>query len=395
MVTSSSIFWEILKSNLTEGVWYNINDLYTIIQNNYDSFSESDLTPVTRYNNEPTWHRNVRNVLQIKKVKKEILYDGKANYRLPFDQESFYIIGSKYGEANNLDMLPDMLHNNVICTGFAWDYDLTKLYGESEKFIKEFLIKKGEQPKSYNTLKKFLRLRPGDIIAIKSDGSPKAGKPFLEIVAYAIVVESEGIVYWYDEETFGHCINVQFIETDLNIQFAKGGYGRTIHKIEEENLINLFFKGFKSSSIIIDKIKKNFRNRKSSNSINLNVQKRKGSEGYVTNPKHNLIQQKFKEKLENEFGEKNVYLEENFVDIKLLQDDYIILYEVKPYDLVIDCIRSGIGQLLTYCFRENEPKIKKIRIVGPNPPDEDDKNYIRYLKNMLQLDFDYIYFELK
>ena len=71
-------------------------------------------------------------------------------------------------------------------------------------------------------------------MAIKSSGAPKVGNPFLEIVAYALVVEKENIIYWYNKEKLGHCINVEFIKTGIKKQLSLGGYARTIHHIVEE-----------------------------------------------------------------------------------------------------------------------------------------------------------------
>jgi len=182
MITPIKTLWTVLKTNLPKGKWFNITDIYATIENNFKDFTTDDLKEVTPTNNEPTWHRNVRNALQIHKKKGEILYDGNANYKLPIST-SYFLIGSKYNENNNFDMFPSMEKYNVVCTGFACDYDLKNLYQKSEKEIIDFLKRKKEEPKSYNALKQFLQLKIGDVVAVKSTGSPKAGKPFLEIVA--------------------------------------------------------------------------------------------------------------------------------------------------------------------------------------------------------------------
>ncbi len=312
------------------------------------------------------------------------------------EEPAFYLIGSKYGENNDRDMFPLMEEYNVVCTGFAWDYDLTHLYLADEEDIVDELKDK-EEPKSYNALRQFLQLKPGDIVAIKSTGGPKAREPFLEIIAYALVVERDGFVYWHDAENFGHCINVQYIKTGLKKQFKLGGYGRTIHSIKDQELINTLFDSYKnaSSSDVREKIKIRRRTRKAVTSKNTAGQRRKGSGAYVTNPKHNKIQQLFKEYLESEFGHHNVRLEENNVDIKLFQSDSVTLYEVKPYDFAEDCIKSGLGQLLFYLSIDTDKRKKKIKIAGPYPPDEDEKKFIAFLKNNLTVDFEYEYFEIE
>jgi hypothetical protein len=309
---------------------------------------------------------------------------------------SYYLIGSKYEDSPNYDMFPLMEEYSVVSTGFAWKEDLAHLYRAKEKTIVDELKGNGEPSKSYNALRQLLQLKPGDIVAVKSTGSPKGSVGFLEIIAYGVVVERENKVYWHSPDIFGHCINVQFITTGLHRQFNLGGYGRTIHSITEQTLIDTLFEGYKkgNSTIIRQKIKKRRRTRKASASKNMARQKRKGSQPYVTNPKHNQIQQLFKEYLEGEFGSENVQLEENNVDIKLLQPGFITFYEVKPYDFAEDCIRGGLGQLLSYSFFDTDKRKKKIRIVGPFPPEEDERELITYLKKSLEIDFDYEFFEI-
>ncbi|WP_304063403.1 HNH endonuclease [Pedobacter glucosidilyticus] len=82
MTTSINTLWTILVSNIPLRQWINIKELYIIVQTNYKYFTADDLAPVTDYNNEPTWHRNLRSALQNKERTGEILYDENANYRI-------------------------------------------------------------------------------------------------------------------------------------------------------------------------------------------------------------------------------------------------------------------------------------------------------------------------
>jgi hypothetical protein len=140
-----------------------------------------------------------------------------------------------------------MEEHNVISTDFASKYDLSHLYMADEAVIVSELSKKGEPTRSSSTLKTFLQLSPGDIVAIKSRGYPKRRVPFLEIVAYAVVVERDGVVYWHDRENLGHCINVQFIKSNFRKEFQLGGYSRTIHKITDQKIISILFEGYKTA----------------------------------------------------------------------------------------------------------------------------------------------------
>lgn len=164
-------------------------------------------------------------------------------------KRDFYILGSKYGENNNVDVFPDMLANSVISVGFASKYDLTEYFQAKPREIVEFLEKKDEEQKSINALKHFLSLKVGDRIAIKASGSPKGTKGFLSIVGIAEVVEKEGEIYNHEPNGLGHMINVKYIHGPVYKEFEIGGYGSTIHKLTKPEQIELIFKGeFKSTS---------------------------------------------------------------------------------------------------------------------------------------------------
>ncbi|MBK9318173.1 MAG: hypothetical protein IPM91_04630 [Bacteroidetes bacterium] len=82
-VTTSNTLWSILMGNMPLGQWVPIQTLYEIVEANYgEMLIEEDLSPVTPTNNEPTWHRNLRNVFQNKTATGDLLYDGNANYRI-------------------------------------------------------------------------------------------------------------------------------------------------------------------------------------------------------------------------------------------------------------------------------------------------------------------------
>jgi 5-methylcytosine-specific restriction protein B len=167
---------------------------------------------------------------------------------------NYFLIGSKYGEKNNVDMFPQMLENNVISVGFAPKLDLSDFYLTDVAEISEYLKDQGENQNSINALRHFLSLKIGDRIAVKSSGSPKAGKGFLSIIGICEVVKDDnGDVYKYDPENLFHTINVKFLEASENKEFELGGYGSTIHHLSNESHIRLIF-GESNSSIIDDSI---------------------------------------------------------------------------------------------------------------------------------------------
>jgi 5-methylcytosine-specific restriction enzyme B len=157
-------------------------------------------------------------------------------------KRDYYLIGSKYGENADKDIFPEMLKKSVIAVGFASKIDLTELYNENHSVVKEFLQSYKEESNSVNAIKHFLTLKPGDLVAIKADGSPKGTDGYLSIIGIAEVVEKNGKVYEYDPSGLGHVINVKFINAPIFKELSLGGYGRTIHKLSNEDHIKLIFK---------------------------------------------------------------------------------------------------------------------------------------------------------
>jgi len=170
------------------------------------------------------------------KVFKDISLDA-WNQKQNKKEINYYIIGSKYGSTE--DVFPDMLRENVISTGFARDYDLKELVGKSEEEIVGYLSKNGEPPKSYNCLKKFLNIKPGDKIAVKSDGSPKGYVAFLSIVGIAEAVGGDDF-YSYDKDRLAHRIKVKWLDAPIDRKFQLG-YGQTIHKLSNDEHVKMIF----------------------------------------------------------------------------------------------------------------------------------------------------------
>jgi len=62
--------------------WVLLEKIYEIVEKHGDLDTE-DLEPQSPTSDIPKWKRNVRNVLQYRKRKGEIEWDGKARYLLP------------------------------------------------------------------------------------------------------------------------------------------------------------------------------------------------------------------------------------------------------------------------------------------------------------------------
>ncbi len=135
--------------------------------------------------------------------------------------------------------------------------------------------------------------------------------------------------------------------------------------------------------------------RKATTKRNTQTQIRTVTRSFVAEQKHNKIQETLEKLLTKQYGKENVILEENYVDIKLLQPNYISFYEVKSAPYASQCIKEALGQILLYSLNDNDKRIKKHIVVGQYAPTDNDKKYIEFLKDNLKLEFEYINVEIK
>lgn len=135
--------------------------------------------------------------------------------------------------------------------------------------------------------------------------------------------------------------------------------------------------------------------RRAANGRNIAEQIRTAPRSYVAKQKHNKIQETLVKFLSDKYGKDNVILEENYVDIKLIQPNYIVFYEVKSSSYASECIKEGLGQILLYSLKDTDKRPKKHIVVGQYPPTENDKKYIAFLKQNLKLEFDYLNVEIE
>lgn len=135
--------------------------------------------------------------------------------------------------------------------------------------------------------------------------------------------------------------------------------------------------------------------RKGTTSRNSKKQKRKGSTSYIAEQKHNKIQEVLQKQLEQKYGKSNVVLEENYVDVKVKLKNEIHFYEVKSSAFASDCIREGLGQIMSYMQKDDDNRTKLLFIVGQYPPNQDECKYLNFVKRKLKINFDYVSVELK
>lgn len=304
------------------------------------------------------------------------------------DPAQYYVIGTKYYHERSKtweDIFPRIRERNVVSVGWAQGIDLGTYYGKSQDKIVNYLKSKNEGPASYNTLKLFLNLKPGDRIALKDSGSPKGTEPYLSIRAYAIVVEREGTIYEYDPKGLGHLINVEYIE-DLFLELPLGGYGRTVQRVTKPEYITKIF-GYYSSTA------KGYDPKGTVDKRNIGKQHRSGAADYVVDRAHNRLQQEVFEYLSSIQGNE-VVMEKGNVDIIVKSGTKTTFYEIKAYNSAKQCLREALGQIIEYSWFKNSERNKlNLIIVGPRKPTQIEKEYINYIKSSFQQSITFADFE--
>lgn len=166
-----------------------------------------------------------------------------------------------------------------------------------------------------------------------------------------------------------------------------------ISSIDFQKSIERIFKykeGDYKSTIDLDISKVNKTFKKGKNDLNLENQLRIIlNRKLVIEPVHRKLQIKLKEELK-ELENVEVVFEENNIDVKVVYEEEIHLYEVKTSNSPITCIKQGLGQLLFYLSQNFYENVTKIFIAGPEEPNDNDFEFIFFLKETLQVKFEYI-----
>jgi hypothetical protein len=322
-------------------------------------------------------------------------------------KRNYYIIGSKYG--SNVDVLPEMVARGVVSVGFLWGYDFTPLVGMGlvafNKYAKKYIPKDiADRHAAIKTMRKFINLKAGDVIAIKSVGSFNR----LNIVGYAMVKEIDGLIYKPNDENLGHLINVDMMESGLNIQ-TNLNYAETIHQIIPGDRPGHFEAIFGSYSYLESDIS-DFEGRKGvidkpfpEEDDNNDIREKDDSERwYEVSAKHQLVthlhntlQNAFARYLDMEFPQDQIVTERNRIDIWRKNSTDFYIYEIKPYNSAYACIRAGLGQLMDYAFSITPSLNTTLVIVGPVKPNETSLKYMKFISNHLRFTFTYIHYDLK
>ena len=307
----------------------------------------------------------------------------------------YYIIGSKYGEHDDENMLPSMLASGVVSTDYGpLGLNLAAYYGDDNKqALRQYLEENGcrELDTATDQLHTFLNIRPGDLIAVKKRSYPKEGRGVLEIAVLAVVIECAGQVYSCDP-VLSHCLQVQFIPYEGPSELPIGAYRSAVTRVVDENNRKMIFgqcvvqNSAQLASLLNGPL------RRAVESLNTGTSVRRAIGACTINREHNRLQEKFAAHLVGKYGAEKVIMEENYVDIRLVENDRITFYEVKKDFRPSRCVREALGQLLEYVYRHQGEKEICCVVVGPVVANENDQAFVTYVQSHLNLKFSYLSF---
>ena len=299
---------------------------------------------------------------------------------------NYYLIGAKRGAGKGKwdDLFGLMLKAKVVDVGYAWNIDLTGMYGEDEETIKSFLKGKTDYPKSVHAHKLFLTMRPGDLVAVKRFAAPMGKTPRLVICGYAVVKAKKGIVYHYEKgHRLPHQINVDFLLADKDREFPIGGYGMTISRLSKPDHIKQIFAPLgKLASADREELENKSTVEARENALrsiseySYSIHKR-----VKVSPQHNKLQNRLYEQLVKIHGSKCVLMEKDRVDIQVRIGNEATLYEIKPFQSAFLCLRDALGQIMLYAWRNHVPNLKmNLVIAGPCKMTKNEEDFLSYLQ---------------
>lgn len=285
----------------------------------------------------------------------------------------FYIIGTKYGRSK--DVLPRMVLDSAISTGFVNNIDLTPIIGEDFHTAQSWVESRIPQESGVakNTLARFAGIKPGDVVALKSHSAPQGSKARLVIARFAVVAGTTKAIYARSQQ-LGHMLKVDFLDEQEPISLALG-YGQTLHPIKDKSRIKLIF-GQYADAARAEHSEEITTKDKPTHSTEVAA---RGA--YLMQRVHNALQNQMRDVLVANYGQSAVKQEESFVDLMVQLKSRTLLFEVKSSPSPIACIREAFGQLLQYSWRLGlSGNVVTYIIVGQSPPSREDTEYLDHIR---------------
>lgn len=294
----------------------------------------------------------------------------------------FFLIGTKYGRSE--DVLPRMILDGVISTGFVSGLDLSpivgKEYSEALAWIREQIPQESGVAK--NTLARFASMKPGDLVALKSHSAPHGTQPRLVIARYAVVAGAGNAIY-ARSNALGHTLKVDFLDDQEPVELPLG-YGQTLHAIEDQERVELIFGRYAHAARLAAGEAAAVQDKPTHSS---EVAARGA---YLMRRTHNELQNELRKLLEAKYGASAVKQEENFVDLLVQLGHKTVLIEVKSSPSPVTCIREALGQLLQYSWklRLHGGNVAYV-IVGPSVATAEESSFIQHVARETKLTFTY------
>lgn len=212
--------------------------------------------------------------------------------------------------------------------------------------------------------------------------------------------------WWYDKSERSKTCQVKEIPAELTAEHHFIFIGKTqdsknidYNEILStfDDLLNIYIEVESENGALIQKSKStiefifNSSNKKLPSHKTVSTEEREIS----IDVRHSLLQEKLAEKLREEFGKKNVGMENSFsgslnrVDVTVNNNGKHAFYEVKVASSAKACLRQATGQLLEYAFWPGKKHADKIIVAGEHALDTEGDKYISFLRDEFKLPLDY------
>lgn len=175
---------------------------------------------------------------------------------------NYWLVGHTYDKTRSIKDY--LLKNNCIAIGF-WREDLSSLLEEEN--IEDIIDEKEETSAGQKALKQFLKMKEGDLVALKTSFTRKVDgktRSVLRVSAVGKITKDTMDGYEFSEE-YGHLLPVEWFNTEEREFIGYGGYRSTLNEVKNKNVINLVFMQGKEinnttqeSSEVLDKDPRNY-----------------------------------------------------------------------------------------------------------------------------------------
>ncbi len=116
-------------------------------------------------------------------------------------------------------------------------------------------------------------------------------------------------------------------------------------------------------------------------------------EGVTYDPRHVQLQNRLYRALQRKYGKAAVRYEHEFVDLSVHLPNEVTFYEIKMEATAQRCIRLALGQLLEYSHYPDQAKANRFVVVGDAVPTEDDRIYLKWLREQYGIPVKYARFD--